>query len=292
VFLGRGYDDVNEGVPTLARMDGIGVWISGDDIEAYYNPTSGRINIGLAHTFSKSIWFPGEDADPGVRLNGNNEAGRFELQVKMKLEADKDTIFGEGLIVTANCLNAYDRSAGLSDESRDFLNDVVSGLTDGAKVTEYSFSRFDLFKITAGFKFAFKKPENDNFGRIMIKIGEPAGGLFEHLPEDATLYDGRRSSPVQLQCLLTQKIKLDFEFEGLEPIYLPGDSSLSSEAGDFAIKITGEGDHLSITRDLKLIKTSYSPDEWTELRALLLADRHDRNRTLLFKKTVDDDRND
>jgi len=44
VFLGRGYGSVDERVPTLARMLGIGVWLTGDNLDAYYDPQHGTVS--------------------------------------------------------------------------------------------------------------------------------------------------------------------------------------------------------------------------------------------------------
>lgn len=284
VFLGSGFSPVDEGIPTLSRMDGPGIWISGQDIEAYYDPRNSVVTAGFARIYGRSIWRPGADDRPDVRLHGNNERSRMEVRIDLTFDSGKDSLTGDGFIYATSYLNPYHRMEGLSAEAKEFLNSSASNIIDGIRVTEYNAIRFDLFNVTAGFKLALKKPEADDFERIPIIIGEPSNGLFEHLPDNVVMYEGERRAPVRLPCPLSQKVELRLDLNDFVPAYMPSDQAIENEAGSFRINTTAKGDRIIISRELNLDKILYPPEEWRALRTLLLADRHERNRTLLLRK--------
>ena len=64
--------------------------------------------------------------------------------------------------------------------------------------------------------------------------------------------------------------------------------SLKNAAGEFELKITYNNDQIIINRSLHLTQVDYPPESWPELRQLLLAEEHDRNRIVLLKQKADD----
>jgi len=83
--------------------------------------------------------------------------------------------------------------------------------------------------------------------------------------------------------LMNQKVEIRLNLKGSEIVYMPSDQRLENKAGKFNISVSRKDDRIIIRRELNLAKTIYQPDEWPDLRKLLLADRHERNRTLLLK---------
>lgn len=282
-FLGTGYDSIDEGVPTLSRMDGVGVWVSGENIEAYYDPRKSTITEDLAHISGRTVWLPGVDNKPGVRLDHKEGRSRIDVLLDLSYDADKDTFKGTGFLNADNCLSPYGRMKGLSGEAKSFLESVVSGILEGASITDHNASLFDPSAVITGFEFTLKKPEEDDLGRLSFEIGEPDGGLFAHLPDDVHLYQQRRNSSIGLQGLMSQKVTLKLDLKDMDIVYLPNEQTVENLAGSFTITVVQKDDHLTIMRELNLAKTDYRPDEWLALRELLLADRHERNRTLLMK---------
>ena len=288
-FIGSGYGSIDEGVPTLSQMNGIGVWVSGKDIEAYYDPSKSSVAVGLTSIFNRSIWLPGVEDKPNVRLRGENGVSQFEASIHLICHSDKDTITGTGFVYATDVLNPYGRMTGLKEQSKSFLGLVASGIIKKADIVEYNLSRFDLFNVTAGFKFTLKKPEKDSQQRIPIIIGEPGGGIFDQLGGDTVFCAGKRTSPIILPGPMHQKVELRLDLAGMEAVYLPVDQSISNEAGNFKLTVLKKDEQIVITRELSLSKAGYKPEEWPALRALFLADRHERNQTILLSESEDAD---
>ncbi|MCK4785877.1 MAG: DUF3857 domain-containing protein [Desulfobacteraceae bacterium] len=283
VFMGKGYGAVDEGVPTLSRMIGIGVWILGDDLEAYYDPESGTVSNGIAPIYGRTVWLPGLEDKPNVPFGGEKERGFIDVRINLAFDGEKDRFTGSGYLYADNCFNPYHRMVGLKKEAKTYLGTVVSSLIEGAEVTDFNPSGFDRSRVIFGFELELKKPEPDDLGRLQLTTGEPSGGIFDRLPDDVRLFHQERSSPIYLPCLMSQKIELKLDLKGLDVIYFPIDQTVENDAGSFACTATQEGGRIVLTRTLYLAKRVYRPEKWPLLRTLLLADQHDRNQTLLVK---------
>lgn len=285
VFLSKGYGPVDEGVPSLSRMAGIGAWVSGDNLEAYYDPASGTVSNGPARIYNRTVWSPGFEDKPSVRINAENKQSRIEVRIDLAFDAKKDCFTGTGYFYADNCFNPYDRMEGLAKESKTYLGSVASSLIKGAKVTGFNPSVFNRSRVVLGFELELKKPEPDDLGRLQIVVGEPSGGISDHLPDDVHLYHQARSSRINLPCLMNQIVELRLDLKGLDVIYHATDQTVENSAGIFSIKINQKDSKIVITRKLNLTKTIYQPEEWSILRTLLLADSHEKNQTLLLKTT-------
>jgi hypothetical protein len=285
VFLGKGYGQVDEGVPSLSRMAGIGVWVSGDNLEAYYDPASGIVSNGSARIYNRTVWSPGFEDKPIVRINDDNKQSLIEVRIDLAFDTKKDCFNGTGYFYADNCFNPYDRMEGLAKESITCLGSVVSSLIKGAEVTGFNPSVFNRSRVVLGFELELKKPEPDYLGRLQIVIGEPSGGIYDHLPGDVHLYHQTRSSRINLPCLMNQIVELRLDLKGLDIIYHATDQTAENGAGSFSIKTNQKDSKIVITRKLNLTKTIYQPEEWSILRTLLLADSHEKNQTLLLKTT-------
>jgi len=172
-----------------------------------------------------------------------------------------------------------------------FLGSVITGILDGAKVTAFNPSRFSRLGVEMGLEVELKKPESDDLGRLQLVIGEPSGGVFDQLPDNIRLYHKERSSPVRIASLMKQRVQLRLDLNGLDVVYYPFDQIIENDAGCFSITVGKAEDRITITRELELTRSIYQPEEWPALRALLLADRHERNQTLLVKTAEDNDEN-
>jgi hypothetical protein len=87
---------------------------------------------------------------------------------------------------------------------------------------------------------------------------------------------------------MSQRLEVNLDVSGLEAVYRPADQKIDNQAGSFTIAVEANGDRISVARELELAKAVYGPEEWPSLRTLLLADKHERNQTLLLKTAEDD----
>jgi len=291
MFLGVGYGAVDEGIPTLALMTGISVAVSGDNLEAYYDPSSGTVSNGVSRIYGRTVWLPGSGDRPGVNLSGENEQSMIDVSISLSFDKKEKKFTGTGYYYADNGFSRYDRMEGLAGEAMTFLGSVITGILDGAKVTAFNPSRFSRLGVEMGLEVELKKPEPDDLGRLQLVIGEPSGGVFDQLPDNIRLYHKERSSPVRIASLMKQRVQLRLDLNGLDVVYYPFDQIIENDAGCFSITVGKAEDRITITRELELTRSIYQPEEWPALRALLLADRHERNQTLLVKTAEDNDEN-
>ncbi len=290
VFLGKGYGPIDEGVPTLSRMTGIGVWISGENLEAYYDPASGVVSNGFIPICGRTLWLPGSADIPEARLNSKNQSSLIDVRLVLSFDEEKGDFTGTGYFYADNCFNPYDRMEGLAQETETYLGSVVSSLIKGAKVTGFNPSNFDRFRVIVGFQLELKSPAPDDLGRLRLVIGEPSSGILGRLPDDLRLFHRSRSSSLHLPCLMHQKVELRLGLKGMDLIYHPTNQEFENNAGSISVTTDQRDNRIIITRELKLTKTIYPPEEWGALRALLLAETHERSQTLLLKPTGSSDK--
>jgi len=287
ILFNNGYGNINEDIPSLARFGDFQVWVSGEDFEACYDPAEGSLTRGLTQIYGHTVWSPGYEDAPTVRLEGDKEANDLYIRIDLDLDAEKDTLSGRGFIVGNNAVNPFDRMSGLDNQAKSFLNMIISGIIEGAEITNYNLSRFDLFNVTAGFDFELPKIEPDDNDRLPLVIDDPRFGIGSLLPGNVELFDLNRTSPVHLKCLLDQKIELHLNLKGCEPDYLPESKELANVAGLLQLNTNKEEDKIIYSRRLKLSGTYYDSSLWPDFRELMLANNHERNRTFYFKKSAD-----
>lgn len=282
VFISDEFGAIDSNVPSLSRLGRIGIWVSGPDLEAFYDPEESTLQRGLSQITGRTIWSPGVDTQPGIRIGGTSEYSNMEIIIDLTINSDSDTISGHGFLYTDNCLNVFDRMEGLAGEAHEFLNEAMGGVLEGIEVTDYSFNRFDIFSVIAGFDFNMKKPDKDNYGRLPLKTGDPAGGIYDHLPENISLYNAEHKSPVNLQCLMRRTVELRIKTGDLQPVYIPTDKKMENKAGGVIITVKQDNDRIDIRRELYISRVDFEPALWPDLRNLLLFDSNNQNRTVLL----------
>jgi hypothetical protein len=271
MFLSKGYGDVDEGVPTLTRMGEVKVGVSGEDLKGYYDPERGDV-VGstIGSLVFRTTWSLDEGGEP-------------HLAIEMIEEVFTD-LFDESSDLDLRIDLTYDT------EAESYLSSLVSSVIDGADITNYNPSKFDDLKVVVGFEFELKKPDLDAYDRIPLLIGAPSDGIAGALPDDVQLFHQQRTSPVRLPSRMSQLVEIRLDMKGLETVYLPSDQTIDNGAGSFAVTVEADSNRIKIVRELVLTKTVYEAEEWPDLRVLLLADQHERNRTLLLKTTGDDEK--
>jgi hypothetical protein len=285
VFIGKSYGAIDGNVPSLSRMECIGLWLSGDNLEAYYDPSNGKISNVPSKIYNRPVWRPGVDERPDVVIGDAAEQSLIDVRITLEFDMEKDTLAGTGYLYADNCFSPFDRMVGLKKETKAYLGSVISGLIEGAQVKGYNLTRFDRLGVIVGFEFELDKPKPDDLDRLKFAIGEASGGITDRLPGDMRLFHQKRFSPVYLPGLMNRKVELKLNLKGSKIVYMPSDQTMENEAGKFNISVSREDDRIIVRRELNLAKTIYQPDEWPDLRKLLLADCHERNRTLFLKAT-------
>jgi hypothetical protein len=286
MFISDGYGYVDEGVPSLSRMTSLGVRVSGEDLDRYFSP-QGCVLTSLPLGFCCTTAWPVCDyAEPEVLMETSmNQPGRFDIFIDMKYDKENDRFTGSGLLAAENCLNPIARMMGLSDQTESYLSSMISGIVDGAKLNTFNPERFDDRRVVIGFEFELEMPEPDDHDRISLLFRQPSEGILRLLPGDVHLYHQRRSSPVHLPSNVGQSITVRIDADNLEAVFLPVGQNISNGCGNFALSVEEDDGKLMIQRSLTLKKAVYDPDDWQDLRSLLLSDSHERNRTVLLRET-------
>jgi hypothetical protein len=174
---------------------------------------------------------------------------------------------------------------GLSGEATSYLGSLAASVIEGAEIDELNPARFDSEKVVVGFNLKLQKPEPDDHDRIRLSIGEPSSGIAGVLADDIELFHQQRSSLVRFPTSMSQSVRIRIGLRGLEAVYRPENKTISNGAGGFTVSVIEEDDEIIIERRLSLTKDTYDAEEWPDLRSILLADRHERNQTIILRPT-------
>jgi hypothetical protein len=95
-----------------------------------------------------------------------------------------------------------------------------------------------------------------------------------------------------LPFLMDQKIEFRLNLASWKAVFYPADQAIENAAGRFTVTSTVKDSQLVVIRELKLTKAVYKPEEWPLLRQLLLAENHEKNRTVLLKAVKEEGNSD
>lgn len=284
-FRGKGFGNITQTVPTLGRMDGISLWISGgNEVEAFYNPATSKIHNGLFPIFGRTVWIPSSGDNPQVSWSGEGMESRLALRVDMKYVDSDDRWTGTGLITAENGLNRHDLMEGIGDQMKNHLQSVLSGVIPNAEITDHNPLVFNRFNISAGFKFTATWKTEKTDGRHTMILGDPSYGIFDQLANDVILHQEERRSPVRLPGIMDQAIEIQLDLDGWDVSYHPETDTVLNEYGHSIVNAEAGDEKLIIKRNLKLTQTTCPALEWGKLRGILLADKNERNRTIILTK--------
>ncbi|MCP4704777.1 MAG: DUF3858 domain-containing protein, partial [candidate division Zixibacteria bacterium] len=282
VFTCSDFGNINTNVPGLTQLSNIGLWLSGDNLAAYYEPTKSEIKSGPLSFFSRMAWLAGNDEQPTIRINGTEKSSLNNVRIDLFYDEGKKRFVGTGFCSATNYFNQYQKMTGMKNEAFEYFEELVSSVFKNAKLISYNpLGEFKILNSVFSFHFEIESLAYDD-DKILLNLGESNCGIFANLPENTELFHNQRTSPIHLPCQMSQNIKLNLDLNGLDLISYPEDKLIKNEAGNFGItsKITGK--KLTITRSLTLAKTYYTGEEWLQFRTLLLADRNENNRLILI----------
>jgi hypothetical protein len=285
LFVSKSPAPVEPDVASLARFDGMALRVYGEGISDVYDPSDGAISSGDGRLYGHSIWSPGVDAAPHFV---EPVKGTLDVRVDLKFDKEKSGWVGSGTLAAVGGLCPFDQMTGLDGSGKEYVDSVAESLIEGVSVDDYSPERFDESGITVGFTVELDSIEPDEYGRTVLSIGEPDGGIISHLPSQAELFRRELRSSIYLPFLMSQSIEIRIDTTGHQVVYRPEDVSMKNAAGWFSVRTVINNSQLVLARELHLEKTLYRPADWPELRDLLLAERQNRNGLIILKDTDGD----
>jgi len=128
------------------------------------------------------------------------------------------------------------------------------------------------------------RPEEDKLKRVPFTIGILPAGISTAFLADVPAYLQEREIPIYLANTVSQQIDITMHTDGLEVVYVPQSMKIENSAGSFALECREEEGKLSMKKSFALGKPEYGPQDWRQLRELLLANSHEKNKRLLFRK--------
>jgi len=284
VFLNPDFGEVNTDIPGLMQLSILGLWLSGDDLAAYYDPITSEIKSGPKSFFSRMAWLAGTDERPNIRIRGADKTSINEIKIELSYDTEKNRFSGTGYFSATDYFNQYLQIAGMENEAFSYFEELVSSIFENAKLTDYNPSEFSRHRSIFGFRFELDSLAFDKMDRMELSLGESSCGILANLPDNIELFHNLRTSPMHFPCPMSQNIELTLNLEGLDLIAYPEDNQIENEVGNFVIHSTKTDKKLTVSRSLVLSKINYTAEEWLPLRTLLLADRNDNNRLILIKE--------
>lgn len=284
VFLARGSSVLQE-PPTLAAYDLRGVLLPDSQGGLFCDVAHGTLESGLWNR-GLPVWAPGlKSVGPQpVGVTGYGEpGGRSAIALDLRWNKGQGKWCGEGVLEAAGLLDPLAVSEMTARDTGDQFEDLAGAVVDSFTVVDFSFSRPADNSSSVFFRGQAPAGARDDQGRLPLLMGEPAGGLSASLPADIHLDQARRGTPVQLPGPLEQSVTLRLHTASLEVVRLPEPVAITNAAGSFRLAVERKENLVTITRATTLKKSTYAPEEWPALRALLLAEQAAANRTLLFQ---------
>lgn len=295
VYRSEGYvEGSGDGFVGLGRREGIAVWVTGTGVDAYCDPESGSLDVGETDLYARSLWFVGDPK--GILGNVSRGLGASTYELIVTLEpADEGGYSGTGFVNISGGLTPYDRLVGLDGECARYLERIAGAAASGASLTEHGVVRMHRDQVVAGFEFDVEEPEPDDRGRIELGVSDPPGGVLDRVPGSAHLYDAERGSPLALLGPMRQKVTLRLRIGEREVVRIPEASELENGVGRFSLTVEEEGDWITLVREIEVGHdrvdaepweqgaTVIAPEQWPELRGLLLEEADRSNRAILLR---------
>jgi len=284
VLLSPAFGDMNINVPGITQLNKIGLWLSGENLAAYYDPIDGETKSGPLSFFSHMAWLAGNDETPFIRINGAEKTSINDIRIELSYDAEKNNISGDGYFSATNYFNHFYQMAGMENEAFEYFEELVSSIFENAKLTACNPSEFTLLRSIYGFQFEIDSLVIDKEERIELNLGESTCGILANLPDNIELFHNQRTSPIELPCLMRQNIEVTINLDELDLITYPENNTIDNEIGVFSVRSTKTENKLTVARSLVLNKLNYSAEEWLPLRTIFLADRNESNRLILVEE--------
>jgi hypothetical protein len=294
LYRSRGCGNVDEGIPTLGRMQQLALILREppDTLRevpgaaaflGVYDPATSEIDFGTASLSGRTIWVPGRDERPAQRGGADQGVSRLRIGLDLAAAEDDSSWSGKGFVEADGCFSPYGSMVGLGDEAKGRCEAITGSLLDRATMNGYNFAVLQPSRVVAGMGVTVKSGKPDDLGRRKLVIGAPIGGVKALLPGDVHLSDPVRLAPVIFPASLVQEVRVRLRLSADRVVRLPEPVRLRNDAGEFTVTVERTGDKVTIVRTLRLAGARYEAVAWPELRTLLLADGSERNGVVLYK---------
>jgi len=214
------------------------------------------------------------------------------IDIKLDLEYNKKDkkLVGNGVVYGDNQLSPYGKMIGADDETKSYLNKLVSSIISKSKIINFNPVIFNEDEVRFVFKFETAELKTDSLGRFRLELGVPVGTIADLMPGSAGLYRQSIETDINLPGKLKQNIEVTLNLNGLEIDYSPRDKSVDNGCGDYSLKVSMTEKRLVLSNELAIFKSEYKPEDWLGLRALLLAQTSKHNNSVYFKLESEDNK--
>ncbi len=294
LYRSRGFSAVDEGVPTLGRMQGVALILreppdtlpglpGAAAFLGVYDPATSEVDFGTASLLGRTVWVPGRDGRPVLRGGADRGVSRLRAGLDLAAAEDDSSWSGEGFVEANGCFSPFGSMVGLGDEAKGRLEAITGSLLDGATMGGYNLAVLQPSRVVAGMSVTVKSGKPDDLGRRKLALGAPDGGVKALLPRDVHLSDPARRAPVIFPASLMQEVRVRLRLPADRVVRVPEPARLKNSAGEFTVTVERTGDRVTIVRTLRLVGARYEALAWPELRALLLADASEQNGVVLYR---------
>ena len=274
---------VDDEAPGLSRFESIALRVSGEGIDAFYDPVEGTLVDGPSPTHGRAVWAPATNGAPRPAA-GESAAVNSRFAIELTIEPGEDGGWkGRGFWRADGEFSPHGSMTGLEGESRALIEKTAASVLAGAKVTGYNPEVFERNAVAVGFAFDIAPSKPDAEGRTVITAGDPAGGILSRLPADVHLYDERRGSPVRISGGMTQSVTVRVKTGERKLVQIPAAGEISNDAGRFGLAAQESNGWVVVRRELSLGPSMLPAKDWPNLRALLLEETDEPGRTILVR---------
>lgn len=293
-FWSHGNGEIDEGVPTLARMRprALSLFLMDDNerLDADWEIEPGRLDFSQTSFLGHTVWrlpqlgIGNPELVQLMTMRGSDWRPSFcKVACDLRWDADKKSWLGEGWLA-ADAVFCPERLVGSEISGiRKHLNGVVGRFATGLAVQDFSSSGPSIEHVEWRFDLQPSAAKRDSLGRLPVVIGSPAGGLRDVLPHDVDVSQAERGSPVRLPGPLVETVRVTLALGGLEVVRLPEPVKLANDAGSYELAVERQGHKVTIIRTIRLTQIDVAPEQWPALRELLLAEADAGNRTVLLR---------
>ncbi len=271
-------------IPGLSRFGEIGVRVSGDMVDAFYDPSDGALTDAPVAFEGRVVWNPGSGEAPFLNpvLHDSDRTSRFDLVLRVE-PGENDSWKGTGFLDADGLFCPHGEMTGLGGEALALLGKVAESALPGSKVTAFNPEVFESGRIMVGFAFEISALEPDAHDRVGFVLGDPAGGIADRVSHDVHLYHEHRGSPVVLPGKMTQHVRLRIKTGNKTIVHIPETREINNKVGHFSVRSNKDGGWVTVDRKLTVFVPVVEAGAWPDLRSLLLEESDSGGKTILMK---------
>ncbi len=277
-------------IPTISFMQEMGLYIINDNHLLYYNPYSNSFISGSSTFINNLAWAPDTPGKPAILayIDILIPKSGFDLNLNSEFNKENGKITGAGIVHSTEAMSLYSKTCGAGNKAKSFLDKMISSTLADAKIINYNPIDYYHSNVQFSLNYEIEKPEQDDNGRISFTIGNPTGGIFDQLPGNIRLTDQTSEVNILLKNPVTETVSINLKLDDIDLVYKPESKSFTNDCGSFELTVAEDNNRLTIKRKISLAKDRYTPEDWDDLRQLLLAHGNKKYNTVIFKTGSDE----